>query len=101
MLINSLSIFQMLLDRFIDFKADTEAVGQLKVANFNNRCDNLIRAGHYDAAEIARFKDEVNERWTDLIELVDTRKQQLESSWKLHKFFHECKEVLERIEVCY
>lgn len=90
---------QTLLDRFKDFKADTEVVGQLKVANFNDKADYLIRSGHYDAAAIAYFKDEVNERWTDLIELCDTRKQELEAAWKLHRFLHECKECLDRIEV--
>ncbi len=89
----------MLRDRFKDFARDTETIGQERVAAVNEICDQLIQAGHTDAAVIAEWKDQINEMWADLLELIDTRTQMLAASWELHKFFHDCKETLERINV--
>ena len=90
----------MLCDRFKEFAHDTEMIGQERVAAVNDICDQLIAAGHSDAATIAEWKDGINEAWTDLLELIDTRTQALAASWELHKFFHDCKETLLRIHVC-
>jgi len=87
----------MLKDRFKDFAQETETVGQEKVAVVNKECDDLINAGHNDSATIAEWKDKINEMWTDLLELMDTRKQMLQASYLLHKFFTDCKETIDRI----
>ena len=50
-----------------------------------------------DAATIAKWKDSLNYAWADLGELIDTRNQMLEASRELHKYFHDCKDVLSRI----
>ena len=89
----------MLRDKFKEFARDTEAVGQERVAAVNDICDNLISAGHTDAATVAEWKDGINESWTDLLELMDTRTQMLQASWELFKFFNDCKETLDRIHV--
>lgn len=89
----------MLRDRFKEFARDTETIGQERVAAVNEICDQLIGAGHSDAATIAEWKDQINESWADLLELIDTRTQMLAASWELHKFFHDCKETLDRIYV--
>jgi len=91
---------QMLCDRFKEFAHETEMIGQERVAAVNDICDQLIAAGHSDAATIAEWKDSINEAWTDLLELIDTRTQALAASWELQKFFHDCKETLLRIHVC-
>ena len=52
---------------------------------------------HTDAATIAQWKDSLNDAWADLGELIDTRNQMLEASRELHKYFHDCKDVLSRI----
>ena len=39
----------------------------------------------------------MNDAWADLGELIDTRTQMLEASRELHKYFHDCKDVLGRI----
>ena len=91
--------FQMLRDRFKEFARDTETIGQERVAAVNEICDQLIGAGHSDAATIAEWKDQINEAWADLLELIDTRTQMLAASWELHRFFHDCKETLDRIYV--
>lgn len=54
-------------------------------------------ARHSDAATIAEWKDDLNEAWADLLEMIDTRTQMLSASRELHKFFHDCKDVLGRI----
>lgn len=59
--------------------------------------DQLIGNGHNDSAVIAEHKDGLNESWQDLLELIDTRTQMLAASRELHKYFHDCKDVLARI----
>jgi spectrin beta len=87
----------MLRDRFREFAQETESIGQERVAAVNEICDQLIQAGHSDAATIAEWKDGINEAWTDLLELIDTRTQALAASWELYKFFNDCLETLARI----
>ncbi|GFS19194.1 spectrin beta chain [Elysia marginata] len=87
----------MLKDRFKEFARDTESIGQERVASANEICDALIASEHSDAATIAEWKDNVNDAWADLLELIDTRTELLQTSWELHKFFYDCKDTLERI----
>lgn len=87
----------LLSERFSEFARDTEAVGGERVAKVNSIADNLIQAGHSDSATIAEWKDNLNESWQDLLELIETRTQMLAASRELHKFFHDCKDVLSRI----
>jgi len=67
------------------------------VSEVNRIADDLISSGHTDAATIAQWKDALNDAWADLGELIDTRTQMLEASKELHKYFHDCKDVLGRI----
>lgn len=94
-------MLQMLQDRFREFARETESIGTERVTAANDNCDALIMADHSDSAQIAEWKDNLNEAWNDLLELMDTRTQMLQSSWELHKFYHDCKDILERILVCY
>ncbi|GFN97697.1 spectrin beta chain [Plakobranchus ocellatus] len=87
----------MLKERFKEFARDTESIGQERVASANEICDALIASEHSDAATIAEWKDNVNDAWADLLELIDTRTELLQTSWELHKFFYDCKDTLERI----
>ncbi|CAI4222623.1 unnamed protein product [Auanema sp. JU1783] len=88
---------QMLQERFQQFARDTEVIGADRVAKANDGCEALIDAGHTDAPTIALWKDSLNEAWENLLELIDTRAQMLESSRLLHKFFHDCRDCLSRI----
>ena len=90
---------QLLKEKFQEFARDTESIGTERVAAANNICDNLIASDHSDSATIAEWKDTLNERWTDLLELIETRLQELQASWERHKFFSDCKETLEFIYV--
>jgi len=87
----------LLVDRFKEFARDTEAIGSERVAAVNEIADSLISVGHTDAALIAQWKDSLNDAWADLGELIDTRSQMLQASQELHKYFHDCKDVLSRI----
>uniref|UniRef100_A0A0B7BRC6 PH domain-containing protein n=1 Tax=Arion vulgaris TaxID=1028688 RepID=A0A0B7BRC6_9EUPU len=87
----------MLKDRFKEFAREIENIGQERVASANEVCDALITSEHSDAAAIAAWKDSVNDAWADLLELIDTRTELLQTSWELHKFFYDCKDTLERI----
>lgn len=87
----------MLQDRFKEFARDTETIGKERVAAVNEICDQLIAAGHSNNDLIAQWRDKINDDWNDLLELIQTRTEMLAASWELHKFFHDCKETLDRI----
>ncbi|XP_078017135.1 spectrin beta chain, non-erythrocytic 1 isoform X4 [Epinephelus lanceolatus] len=87
----------MLQERFREFARDTGNIGQERVDAVNRQADELINTGHSDAATIAEWKDGLNEAWADLLELIDTRTQILAASYELHKFYHDAKEILNRI----
>merc|ERR1712012_71435 len=87
----------LLIERFREFAKDTDAIGSERVAAVNEIADSLISVGHTDAALIAQWKDSLNDAWADLGELIDTRNQMLEASRELHKYSHDCKDVLSRI----
>merc|ERR1719430_1954413 len=87
----------LLVERFKEFAKETETIGSERVAAVNEIADSLISVGHTDAALIAQWKDSLNDAWADLRELIDTRSQMLQASQELHKYFHDCKDVLSRI----
>ena len=89
----------MLRDRFDEFATETDNIGAERVAAVNRICTALIQAEHSDAAVIADWNDQINFAWADLLEMMDTRKEMLKASWELHKFFNDCKETLDRIQV--
>lgn len=60
-------------------------MGQERVDAVNRTIDELIDAGHSEAATMAEWKDGINESWADLLELVDTRAQLLTASYDLLK----------------
>ena len=58
---------------------------------------NPIAFSAFPKNVITQWKDSLNDAWADLGELIDTRNQMLEASRELHKYFHDCKDVLSRI----
>jgi len=64
---------QLLIEKFREFARDTTNTGSERVAATNAVCDQLIGTGHSDAATIAEWKDQINQSWADLLELIDTR----------------------------
>ncbi|KAF4102423.1 spectrin beta chain, erythrocytic isoform X1 [Onychostoma macrolepis] len=88
----------ILRDKFREFARETGTVGQERVDTVNRIIDDLIEAGHSEAATLAEWKDGVNESWADLLELIDTRAQLLTSSYDLLKYFYDGKELVAQIE---
>lgn len=89
----SLSLSQMLQEKFTKFCSETNSIGQQRMEQVNKMVNEMIDCGHTDAATIAEWKDGLNESWADLLELMETRRQMLAASHQLHKFFTDCKEV--------
>ncbi|CAH8502625.1 unnamed protein product [Schistosoma bovis] len=87
----------LLRERFAEFSRETNELGKYRISAANELCNALIGQGHSEAAEIASWKDRINEAWADLLELIDTRIQLLKTAWDLHKFLADCQDVLDRI----
>uniref|UniRef100_W5N7P3 Spectrin beta chain n=1 Tax=Lepisosteus oculatus TaxID=7918 RepID=W5N7P3_LEPOC len=88
----------LLREKFREFARETGTIGQERVDNVNLLIDELIDSGHSEAATMAEWKDNVNESWGDLLELIDTRTQLLNSSYDLHKYFYDGKELVALIQ---
>uniref|UniRef100_A0A673I1Y2 Spectrin beta chain n=1 Tax=Sinocyclocheilus rhinocerous TaxID=307959 RepID=A0A673I1Y2_9TELE len=86
----------ILRDKFREFARETGTVGQERVDTVNRIIDDLIEAGHSEAATLAEWKDGINESWADLLELIDTRAQLLTASYDL--YFYDGKELVAHIE---
>ncbi|NXP33681.1 SPTB1 protein, partial [Leiothrix lutea] len=84
----------LLREKFREFARETGNVGQERVDRVNLTIEDLIDAGHIEAATIAEWKDGLNESWADLLELIDTRMQLLAASHDLHKYFYDGTELL-------
>ncbi|XP_017589234.1 PREDICTED: spectrin beta chain, non-erythrocytic 1, partial [Corvus brachyrhynchos] len=84
----------LLREKFREFARETGSVGQERVDRVNLTIEDLIDAGHIEAATIAEWKDGLNESWADLLELIDTRMQLLAASHDLHKYFYDGGELL-------
>ncbi|NXX45821.1 SPTB1 protein, partial [Tricholaema leucomelas] len=84
----------LLREKFREFARETGSVGQERVDRVNLTIEDLIDAGHSEAATMAEWKDGLNESWADLLELIDTRMQLLAASHDLHKYFYDGSELL-------
>ncbi|XP_062253593.1 spectrin beta chain, erythrocytic isoform X2 [Platichthys flesus] len=87
----------ILRDKFREFARETGMVGQERVDMVNLTIDELIEAGHVEAAAMAEWKDTINDSWADLLELIDTRAQLLTASYELLKYFDDGKELVAQI----
>uniref|UniRef100_UPI003AABFA06 spectrin beta chain, erythrocytic isoform X2 n=1 Tax=Centroberyx gerrardi TaxID=166262 RepID=UPI003AABFA06 len=87
----------ILRDKFREFARETGMVGQDRVDMVNQTIDELIEAGHSEAATMAEWKDSINESWADLLELIDTRAQLLTASYELLKYFDDGKDLVAQI----
>lgn len=87
----------MLRERFKQFAKDTEKCGSERVKRVNETANDLILSGHADNNMIANWKDMLEEAWTDLLEMIKTRSLELAASHRLHQFFHDCRELNQRI----
>lgn len=87
----------MLRERFKQFAKDTEKCGSERVERVNETADKLILGGHADNSLIAKWKEMLDESWTDLLEIIKTRSEELTQSHRLHQFLHDCRDLNARI----
>uniref|UniRef100_A0A6G1SQG5 Spectrin beta chain n=1 Tax=Aceria tosichella TaxID=561515 RepID=A0A6G1SQG5_9ACAR len=87
----------MLRERFKQFAKDTEKCGTERVERVNATADQLILSGHADNNMIANWKEMLEEAWTDLLEIIKTRSLELAASHRSHQFFHDCRDLNNRI----
>ncbi|XP_054928249.1 spectrin beta chain isoform X3 [Dermacentor andersoni] len=85
----------LLRERFNAFRDETRTIGDDRVQKASSQAEVLMTGP--DAAQAAQWKDALQEAWADLLELMDTRAQVLAASWDLHRFFHDCRDVYQRI----
>lgn len=88
----------MLLERFKQFAKDTERAGNERFEKINETADKLILSGHADNSMIANWKDQLEEAWTDLLEMIKTRSLELTASHRLHLFLDRCRDLLTKIQ---
>ncbi|XP_061896936.1 spectrin beta chain, erythrocytic isoform X1 [Entelurus aequoreus] len=88
----------LLREKFREFARETGMLGQERVDLVNQTIDQLIQAGHGEAATMAEWKDAINESWADLLELIDTRSQLLTASYELLKYFDDGKDLVLQIQ---
>jgi len=92
---------ELLKERFQQFSVDTQ-IGKERVNSVSQIANSvshvLIDAGHADSSLIAQWNKNLNSTWEDLLELIRTRTQMLQSSWELQKFFSDRKEFLTHID---
>lgn len=67
------NLFQALQEQFAKFRNDTLKTGDERVQDANKVADNLIDQHHSDAVTIAAWKDNINDKWADVQELIKTR----------------------------
>eukprot|EP00795_Rhopilema_esculentum_P013447 gene13447-4319_t len=89
---------QMLEQRFDRFSQETQRIGIERVESVNAIADQLIGSGHSDAATISEWKVGLNDSWTNLLELIETRKQLLAGAHEYHRFFQEARQTLSMIQ---
>ncbi|XP_077537731.1 spectrin beta chain isoform X5 [Haemaphysalis longicornis] len=85
----------LLRERFNAFREETRGTGEERVQRASQQAEQLMTGP--DAAQAAQWKDALQEAWADLLELMDTRAQVLAASWDLHRFFHDCRDIHQRI----
>ena len=80
---------QMLEERFDRFADETKSVGSERLSTVNAMCDQLVACGHQDAALINEWKEDLNEMWQSLLELLITRREVCYCSWFVCDLFVE------------
>ncbi|CAH8481739.1 unnamed protein product [Schistosoma rodhaini] len=80
-----------LRDKFMIFNKETVQTGSQLVSDLSTKCVRLIALGKSDSVIIASIKDNINEIWAELLELIETRKQLLKAALNMHRFVNDCR----------
>ncbi|CAG5088442.1 Oidioi.mRNA.OKI2018_I69.PAR.g11841.t3.cds [Oikopleura dioica] len=83
----------ILIERWESFTSETKRVGGDKMREVQAEVDTLIEAAHSDAFKIESWRKNVNNMWDDLVELMETRRQLLETTLRRHRYFADADEL--------
>ena len=65
----------MLEERFERFADETRRIGTERLSAVNEICDQLIGTGHTDSELIGEWREELNDKWQQLLEMMQTRQE--------------------------
>ena len=68
-------VFEYSFSRYDRFADETRNIGQERVETVNTMADQLINANHTDSSTILEWKNDLNEAWQNLLELLVTRRE--------------------------
>ncbi|GAB6026067.1 hypothetical protein CHUAL_012270 [Chamberlinius hualienensis] len=63
----------------------------------NNLADKVIRQGRSDTRSIQQRRDELNQKWRNLIGAMEEYKKQLNAALEIHAFYRDCDDLDDRI----
>lgn len=88
----------ILIEKWDSFCSETKRLGVEKMAKARAESERIIERGHSHSHKVETWRATVDEMWDDLLELMETRKQLLESAHRRHKYTNDAKELLDRLD---
>ena len=88
----------ILTEKWESFCAETKRLGAEKVSKARLESEKIIERGHSHSHKVETWRATIDEMWDDLLELMETRKQMLESAYRRHKYTNDAKELLDRLD---
>ncbi|XP_075892697.1 spectrin beta chain, non-erythrocytic 4 [Nelusetta ayraudi] len=69
-----------------------------RILDVNQIVQQLLDGGHPSSAEVRGCQDHLNSRWNSIVELVEQKKDQLDSMLRLQNYQLECAEIKSQIQ---
>ncbi|XP_032446801.1 spectrin beta chain, non-erythrocytic 4 isoform X2 [Xiphophorus hellerii] len=69
-----------------------------RILDVNEIVQQLLDGGHPSSAEVRGCQDHLNSRWNTIVELVEQKKDQLDSMLRLQNYLLECAEIKSQIQ---
>jgi spectrin beta len=88
----------ILIEKWDSFCVETKRLGTEKMSQAKSEAEKIIQSGHSHSHKVETWRKTIEEMWDDLVELMETRKQMLQSTYRRHKFEVDSKEILNRLE---
>uniref|UniRef100_A0A7N6A354 Spectrin beta chain n=1 Tax=Anabas testudineus TaxID=64144 RepID=A0A7N6A354_ANATE len=69
-----------------------------RILDVNQIVQQLLDGGHPSSTEVRGCQDHLNSRWNSIVELVEQKKDQLESMLRLQNYLLECAEIKSQVQ---
>uniref|UniRef100_A0A3Q3BGL2 Spectrin beta chain n=1 Tax=Kryptolebias marmoratus TaxID=37003 RepID=A0A3Q3BGL2_KRYMA len=69
-----------------------------RILDVNQIVQQLLDGGHPSSTEVRGCQDHLNSRWNSIVELVEQKKDQLDSMLRLQNYLLECQEIKSQIQ---